>query len=116
MNWFLGLSGHESPIPIPSSFNIEPVKIRRADRTASGNKVIDIIAIKNNYKLTYEFLTASEVAIFKTEYLRDKILSFKYPDGGVIQTVAVDFVRFPRRLQLEEPEYWTGITIELEEV
>jgi len=114
MSWKLGTPGFERDIPKPDDFNIEPFAIARADRTASGKLVKDIIAKKKIFKLAYKGLPASDITVLQEEYDKGAPLSFVYEDEGQTKNAIVWFSKFSRQRLQTRDEYWQ-VDIELEE-
>ena len=115
MSWKLGIEGYENVIPAPVGFKVEPRQITREGRTVSGKLVKDIIAVKKNFVLIYNPLTADQVQTLLTEYERQVFLSFIYPDRGQDRQATVWFSNLPREKLLTPVEYWGNFSIVLEE-
>lgn len=103
-------------IPTPKQMNVEPVELSVADRTASGKKVKDIIAIKRNFNLSYQGLKPDSFIIFKTFYYAGNAVILEYEDSEGIQTVNVFISTLPHSLLKRNPELSQNVTITLEEV
>lgn len=103
-------------IPIPKHMNINPVELSVTTRMASGRKVKDIIAIKNNYVLTYQGLKSESFLVFKNAYYSGNVIPFEYEDAKGIQIVYVTINEMPYSLSKQNPKLSQNITITLEEV
>lgn len=114
MSWKLGTAGFEKDILKPDDFDIESFEIARADRTASGKLVKEIIAKKRIFKLAYKGLPASDVTVLREEYDKGAPLSFVYEDEGQTKNAVVWFTKFSRKRLKTKDEYWS-VEIELEE-
>lgn len=103
-------------IPAPSSVRISTTQIGKTDRTASGRKVKDIVAVKRTFELTYKGLKPSTMQFFLNAYLEGETGIFEYTDANGTNTVEVDIVDIPRELFKQKPNYSQNVTITLEEV
>lgn len=106
----------EQEIPTPASMAVQPVEIARQDRTASGRKVKDIIAIKNNYQLTYKGLSAVTMKIFADIYERGEAASFIYSDSESEKQVMVYVTSLSRDIYKKRTDLSQNVSITLEEV
>lgn len=109
-----------SAIIPPNSFIITPTRIERKERTANGTLVVDIIAIKNTYDLTYEDLTGassgSEIKLWTDLYDAGSTFTLTYPQDGATISKTCWISELPRELYRETPEGWRNISITLEEI
>ncbi len=112
----IGPYGQEQEIPAPISMSVQPVEIARQDRVASGRKVKDIIAIKNNYQLTYKGLSAATMKIFADIYKKGEAASFIYDDSEGEKQVMVYITSLPREIFKKRPDLSQNVNITLEEV
>lgn len=112
----IGVLGKEKEIRRPKEFKVEPVKLSVSDRTASGRKVTDIIAIKNIFTLTYNGLFPKDMKIFTDIYKKGEAVNFIYEDENGTQNAMVDITSLPRELYTPRMELSKNITITLEEV
>lgn len=102
-------------IPEPSGFQIQPVNIERRHNTANGTLVIDLIRRKSIFQLTYDYMTAAEVAILLAAYATSTFKVFEYPEQGVQVQKNVWINELPRSLAMIDPEEWEGVNITMEE-
>lgn len=115
MSWKLGLPGYEQNIPRPDSFKISPIKIERAERTASGRLVKDVIAKKKQFQLSYKGLDAQTTTMLEDLYYDiEGFLSFVYESNGIEKNAIVDFTDFDKERLQTPDEYWK-VDIVLEE-
>jgi len=112
----LGYLGQEVTLQDPDGFKIEPFEIAKIDRTASGKKVKDVIAVKHRYTLFYKALEPEDVRILVNFYLSGDSLSFLYSDSGEEKQAVVDITSIPRELFIYDWQYSENINITLEEV
>jgi hypothetical protein len=112
----IGPYGQEQEILAPVSMAVQPVEIARQDRTASGRKVKDIIAVKNNYQLTYKGLSAASMKIFVNIYKQGEEVSFIYDDSEGEKQVMVYITSLPREIFKRRPDLSQNVSITLEEV
>ncbi len=103
-------------IPSPQTVRISTTQIGKTDRTASGRKVKDIVAVKRTFELTYKGLKPSTMQFFINSYLSGETGIFEYTDANGTNTVEVDIVDIPRELLKQKPQYSQNVTITLEEV
>jgi hypothetical protein len=103
-------------IPEPKEMDVDAVEICVKRTTASGKKVKDVIAIKNNYKLSYQGLKSDSFIVFKNAYDIGEAVPFEYEDAEGTQTVNVYISTIPHSLFKLNPKLPQNITITLEEV
>lgn len=103
-------------IPEPMQLMVDPVELSVKRETASGRKVKDIIAIKNNYNLSYQGLIPDSFIIFKTAYFAGKAVPFEYENAEGTQIVNVYINSLPHSLLKPNPKLAQNVTIKLEEV
>ncbi len=100
----------------PESMDINPVEYGVSARTASGKLVKDIIAVKNNYKLSYKGLKAATAKTFKDAYIAGTSVPFEYKDSDGTKTVTVNIVSLPYSILKYNTNLNQNVTITLEEV
>lgn len=104
-------------IPTPSRpIKITPVRIERAERTASGRKVKDITATKRTFTLEYQGLSVSSMQIFANIYNAGEPILFEYTDYQGVKTATVDIVSLPSEIHKKNPSLSQNVSIVLEEV
>ena len=96
-------------IPVPNTFHIEEIDIRRDSRVTSGLMVTDFITVKKRFILDYVLLKGSDLQTILDELYDDVFAEFTYPDHGGSETVTVTKHHVPRRL-------WANPTAPLEKV
>lgn len=111
----LKLNGTEIPTP-ENDIQIEEIEISRAERTASGRLVKDIIAVKKTYTLQYAGLLPSHALTFINAYRIGEPVTFEYEDVTGTHSVEVYIQSLPRSIYNPKPEYTKNIIITLEEV
>jgi hypothetical protein len=102
-------------IPRPKKFEINPTEISVSERTASGRKVKDIVAIKRYFNLSYTGLSAQSMKTFLDVYRAGKAVPFTYDAAEGSETVSVYLESLPHEVFLFRPQYSQNITITLEE-
>ena len=112
----IGPLGKEKEIRQPKGFKIEPMELSVSDRTASGRKVKDIIAVKDIFTLTYNGLFPDDMKTFTDIYKKGEAVSFIYKNENGIQNTMVHITSLPRELYTPRMELSKNITITLEEV
>jgi hypothetical protein len=104
-------------IPEPSGLGMVDSKIARTDTTASGKKVTDIIAYKLRIELTFETLSAVEMAVLAAAYHATEPFAFVFPYLGESKTVYVTVGEdFEHEMLYASPEAWKNVRIVLDEV
>jgi len=96
----------------------EDYVIERRGRVANGDLVMDRIATKKRFKLTYSVMNQTTLDNLMTEYNRGSTLNFKVErDDDSIDEYTVVFKPFKRtRLLAMDQWLWKGATFILEEV
>lgn len=112
----IGYSGMEQDIPKPKQISIVDTEIAKADRTASGKLVKDIIAIKKKIQLKYDGLTAASFNLFRTYYEAGKPVNFIYDEAGQTKKMQGYITEMPRNVFVHNTNFVSDITITLEEV
>ena len=112
----IGLLGQEREIQKPKKFEIDYQEISRTDRTASGRRVKDIIALKKVFTLTFDGMLPENMKYLRDLYEAGSAVNFIYEDADGIQSAYVDIVSIPRELFTYKMKYSQNITITLEEV
>jgi hypothetical protein len=115
---YLGLAGAETLLsPFGRKFSRSPIEITREDRTASGRKVKDIVAIKYKFTLQYDLIDDADVRIFQHLYGLDSELSLKVTTPTGVSTYTVMLAPFSQeRVTAVGSGLWSGVTIEMEQV
>lgn len=104
-------------IPEPSAFLVVDRKLTRAERTASGKSVSDVIAFKLRLEMSFEVLSSVEMGVFSDAYHAVGSFAFTFPYRGESKTVYVVVSDdFNHEMLYATPESWKNIKIILEEV
>lgn len=115
----LGESGSEYLLSAYArEFTEGMVAVTREGRTASGRLVRDVTATKRKFTLAYELISQDDLDTFGTLYALDDELSLLVtrPDSS-IDSYTVLLQPFDKtRAKSVGMDYWTGVTIEMEEV
>lgn len=109
------LNGLTIPTPIVP-MKINPVRIERSERTASGKLVTDIIADKYEYELSYSGLSVASMLIFKTIFSAGAAVTFAYTDSAGAQSKTVYMPSLPYSIHKLNPLLSQNVTIKLEEI
>lgn len=112
----IGYAGNEQDIPKPKQMSISEIEIAKAERTASGKLVKDIIAIKKKIQLKYDGLTAVSFNLFRSYFEAGEPVNFIYDEAGQTKIVQCYITEIPRQVFVFNPSYVSDITITLEEV
>jgi len=112
----IGYAGLEQDIPRPKQMSVVDTEIAKAERTASGRLVKDIIAIKRKIQLKYDGLSAASFNLFRTYYEAGKPVNFIYDEAGLAKTIECYITEMPRRVFVYNPAYVSDVTVALEEV
>ena len=101
-----------------SSFAENEFEINREERVANGSLVIDTIAIKKLFSLTYSTMTQATLDLLMTEYNKGEELSFLVERAdSTVGSYTVKFRPISRvRLLAMDRWLWRGVTFQLEEV
>ena len=116
---WLGRIGNEEELTsVGRKFTETDFEITREDRTASGRLVIDVIATKKKFNLSYELVTNTTLEQLNRLYSTGGILSLRTQNNdGSVNHYMVKFRPFTRSRFLAVGEWlWEGISLELEEV
>lgn len=116
---WLGNVGNEVLLPNMSRTYAETdTEITQEKRTASGKLVIDIIAEKKEFTISYTKVTDDVLQALKNVYSLGNILNLKVEDKeGTINAYTVKIRPFGRTRVLMAKEWlWEGISIKLEEI
>lgn len=102
--------------PLNQNFKINPIEISKSERTASGRKVKDIIAVKDSFNLTYNGMKHADYIVFYNAFIAGNPVLFEYLDNDVAQIKTVYVTSIPRGIYQEKSAISHSITITLEEV
>jgi len=115
----LGESGSEVLLSaFAREFSEHLVAVTREDRTASGRLVRDVIATKRKFTMAYELIHQDDLDTFGTLYALDDELSLLVtrPDSTIDSYTVLLQPFDTTRAKSVGMDYWTGVTIEVEEV
>ena len=116
---WLGLTGSEALLESDGrSFAEEDFEVTREGRVANGDLVMDVIATKRRFTLTYEVISQTALDTILTEYNRGVILNLKIErEDDSVDEYSVKFRPFSRVRMLAMDQWlWQGVTFLLEEV
>lgn len=117
--FWLGTEGSETLFETGwSSFAEDDIEINREARTANGSLVIDTIATKKLFSLTYSAMTQETLDALLTEYDKREALSLLVERAdGTVDSYKVKFRPISRvRLLAMDQWLWRGVTFQLEEI
>jgi len=118
---YLGLSGSEYLLtPADRKLTITDEEILREGRVASGKLRQEIIAVKKNFSLKYEYIGGTNLATIQTIYNLQDELSLKIYNTDTLHD---DYTVIMRPITKERVlldtiggGLWAGVTVELVEV
>jgi len=116
---WLGVEGSETLFETGwSAFQELDIDINREGRVANGDLVIDRIATKKRFTLTYSVMTQTDLDLLMTEYNRGTTLNFKVEREDLsVDEYTVKFRPMRRtRLLAMDQWLWKGASFVLEEV
>lgn len=102
-------------IKAPPEFDIEHYNITKADRNAEGDMIMELVAKKRKFLLTYPVLSGDELyTILNIIDSSEVFFTFEYPDNGIIKaaTVYSGPIR-RRRFRTHMGWYWKDVTFNL---
>jgi len=102
----------------PTKLDIGIQRISRAERTASGRMVIDVIAIKRTVNLEYNVIDGSSLATILNALESRAFHVLRYPDsqgGERTITVHAGEISKTRWRTIAGVQFWQGVTIGLTE-
>jgi hypothetical protein len=102
--------------PLAENFKINPVEQCKTARTASGRLVKDVIAVKDNFSLTYKGLKFSDYKTFYDAFIVGNPVAFNYEDNGAEKSSTVFIISMPRGIYQDVSTISHSITITMEEV
>jgi hypothetical protein len=117
--FWLGTEGAETLFETGwSSLAENDIEINREARTANGSLVIDTIATKKLFSLTYSAMTQATLDTLLAEYNKGETLSLLVERAdSTVDSYTVKFRPISRvRLLAMDQWLWRGVTFQLEEV
>ena len=101
-------------IPTPQTFNVSSFDIKRESRLASGRLVVDVVATKKSFSLTWVDLTGTEMDSLLNLLYANTFLDYTYPDETGSDTATVTKGDVPRELWVNyDGKRYRGIQVEL---
>jgi len=103
------------PIKTPPEFEIEHYNITKADRNAEGYMIMELVAKKQKFLLTYPVLSKDELdTILNIIDSSEVFFTFEYPDNGIIKSATVYSGPIRRRrFRTHMGWYWKDVTFNL---
>ncbi len=84
------INGRRIKSPMMDNFEIEHYNITKADRNAEGEMIMEFIAKKRKFLITYPIISKQEIEIIMNEIDTNKMFfRFEYPDNGDIKVATV---------------------------
>ena len=115
----LGAIGAEILLtPFARRFKSGWIELARTERTASGRFVKDIRARKRKWSIEYDYITQADLEAIETVYAYESELGFivTLPDTST-ESFTVLMGPFDKdRAKAVDGGYWSGVTLEIEEV
>ena len=100
----------------PDSFVISPIEISKSQRTASGRKVKDIVAVKHNYNLSYDAIDMDDLDVFISAFDIGTAVAIEYIQGNMTIIKQVFIESISRDVYQHDYQYSKKTAIQLEEV
>lgn len=101
----------------PTDFKPLPYRAMRSHEMADASHKYDVIANKYRVTMAWEMLTGAEYAAIKALHDANTTFTFKFPENGVEKTITVWVAACdPGSMVSITPEFYEGVTVELEEV
>jgi len=111
----ISLTLNGTPIKTPTSFNISRFKLSKAERVASGKMVMDIVARKRKFSLSYTVLSGADLKTILDILDTDTaFFAFTYTDeDGAAKSATV----YPGAIAQDKfrstPWYWKNVKFDL---
>jgi len=99
----------------PTSFETELYKLTKAGRLASGKMVMDVIAKKRKFNLTYDVLSGPDLDTITSILFNDSAFyEFEYVENGEVKTatVYVGAIKY-NRFRSDGKWYWKNVEFAL---
>lgn len=96
----------------PSSFRFEPYMITKANRVASGDMVMDFIALKRKFVFTYEAISSRDLDLIldilwrQVAQTRQCFINLSYPYNNRQESAVVYAGSIPHDLHRGEGSVW----------
>lgn len=106
---------NNTKIKTPPDFEIEHYNITKADRNAEGDMIMELVAKKRKFILSYPVLSAKELGEILGEIdTANVFFTFEYPDNGQVKTATVYTGPIRRRrFRTDQGWYWRDVTFNL---
>lgn len=107
-----GFSINGMPIKNPTGWKVEVYTLTKSTRVANGDMMMDFVANKRKFILTYASITNHELdPIIEQlwhglEQSRNCFHTFMYPDNGVMKSAIVYAGSIPRNLHRGDSKTW----------
>ena len=71
----------------PTSVDQGETKLKKENRTIDGTLVVDIIAIKNKVKVTWDYITSEDMARLQSAIAKSDFVEVEYNDSKGMMTI-----------------------------
>lgn len=119
MNNAAGFKLNGIPIKNPSAWKVELYTLTQSTRVANGDMVMDFVANKRKFVLTYAQITNKELDPIieqlwnRLAQTKDCFHTFEYPDGDATQTAIVYAGSIPKNLHRGDSKVWVWKDVSL---
>lgn len=99
----------------PTSWDVEEYKLTKAGRVASGKMVMDVVAKKRKFNLSYDVLSGKDLEMIRNIlYSDDSFYTLEYEDNGQIRSAIVYVGAITRkRFRTDGVWYWKDVQFSL---
>lgn len=99
----------------PTDWDVEEYKLTKAGRVASGKMVMDVVAKKRKFVLSYNVLSGTHLKTIRDILYSDaSFFTLEYEDNGVLQTATVYVGAIKRkRFRTDGVWYWKDVEFAL---
>ena len=103
----------------PTSVDQGKTKLKKENRTIDGTLVVDIIAIKNKVKVTWDYITSEDMARLQSAIAKSDFVEVEYNGSkGMMKINAEsgDLTYTPHYDNRTSTVIWKGVSVEFIEV
>ena len=103
----------------PTSVEQGKTKLKKENRTIDGTLVVDIIAIKNKVKVTWDYITSEDMARLQSAIAKSDFVEVEYNDSNGMMTINAesgDLTYTPHYDNRTSTVIWKGVSVEFVEV
>ena len=103
----------------PTSVDQGKTKLKKENRTIDGTLVVDIIAIKNKVKVTWDYITSEDMARLQATIAKSEFVEVEYNDSNGMMKITAesgDLSYTPHYDNRTSTVIWKGVSVEFIEV